>query len=72
MYFSLISHFPFAVCVVHGLVATGHLHLHKKATFLASCLANFISREILPETLQDVYISRGVTDALKLSQTTIE
>ena len=62
MYFSLISHFTFAVCFVDCLVAAGHLHLHKNATYLASCLANLIIREILPKILQGVYISWGVTD----------
>ena len=52
--------FSFFLCFVDSV--TGHLHVHKRHFFLASCLANFISREILPKILQDVYISRGVTD----------
>ena len=60
--FCFISHFSFAVCFVDILVAAGHLHLHKRATFLASYHANLIIREILPKILQDVYISWGVTD----------
>ena len=63
MYFSLISYFTFAVCFVDCLVVAGHLHLHKKATYLASCLANLIIREILPKILQDMHISWGVPDS---------